>query len=302
MTVALHAPMLGPLAGGVIAGVLHTVLGPDHLCTIATLSACQGPEAFGFGVRWAGGHLAGLGLVAFVLAVLSSRCSSAAFQAYERYADYAIGSLLIAFGGYFLLRSGEYFDAEWAPKSATCACHSGGCEADFESCRESESEEEAVGDAAGEASERTPLLPEEKAHAHGHHAGDFRRIGSVLMGFAQGVACPAGIVGMAFLQQYARSPWQLFVFAVIFFVVTSLAMGCMAMTYGMLTQRCVSSKSLARSIYGTSCLLSILLGLTWIILTATDRLHDYLGHDHEDHGWLHGKDGTKAFLMLAAPR
>lgn len=31
-----------PVFGGVIAGVLHTVLGPDHLSSIITLSACQG--------------------------------------------------------------------------------------------------------------------------------------------------------------------------------------------------------------------------------------------------------------------
>lgn len=300
--------MLGPLCGGIVAGVLHTVLGPDHLCTIATLSACQGAEAFGFGVRWAGGHLAGLALVAVVLAVLDNRCSSATMQAYEHYADYVIGLLLVAFGGYFLVSSGRYFDAEWNPKRATCACHS----ADAESGHEDENAfllpkgQEAAHAAGPHGAQGSG---EEEAHGHSHHAGGqdagFRRTGSVLMGFVQGIACPGGIVGLAFLRQYARSVWQLFLFAIIFFMVASLAMGGMAMAYGMLTQRCFSSKTLARTVYGASCCLSIMLGLTWVFLTATDRLDLYFGHSEMHHGWHDHNDAMKmdpkTMLLLAAP-
>mmetsp|Transcript_122058 Transcript_122058/g.379967 ORF Transcript_122058/g.379967 Transcript_122058/m.379967 type:complete len:282 (+) Transcript_122058:177-1022(+) len=279
----LHAPAIGPLYGGVVAGLLHVVLGPDHLCTIATLSACQGAEAFGFGVRWAGGHITGLILVAVLLAALNAKCSSAAVQAYEHYADYVMGMLLFACGAYFLLSSEKYFDDEWNPKRSTCACHSHGSQK------------------AAEEDEHAPLQPKgEEDHVPISDAG-LRRVSSALMGFAQGIACPAGIVGMAFLREYVRSIWQVALFATVFFVVTSLAMGSLAMVYGMLTERFFSSKGLARFAYCASCLLSMTLGLAWLLLTATDCLNVYFGHAgviHDGHGHHHA---VKA-LFLAAPR
>lgn len=288
-TMGLHPPVVGPLYGGIIAGLLHTVLGPDHLCTIATLSACQGTEAFGFGVRWAGGHIAGLGLVAVVLAVLGANCSSEAVQGYEHYADYGIGALLVIFGGYFIMNSGKYFDVEWNPNFAGCACHSHSSQADSEILHEEE---------------HLPLRPKARegdAAGHEKHDGGLRRAGSTLMGFVQGVACPGGIVGMGFLHQYIRSFWQLLLFVSIFFVVTSLAMGCLAMAYGVLTQRYFTSATLGRAIYCASCLLSILLGLAWIILTMTDclDLHRHAGMHHGPHI---DKGVAEAPSLLAAPR
>merc|ERR1719329_311171 len=97
-----------------------------------------------------------------------------------------------------------------------------------------------------------------------------REMGSVLIGFVQGMACPAGVVGMVFLKQYG--PAEMCIFLSMFFTVTTLTMGLLAMAYGMLTKSCVSSKALGRSIYYASCILSLFLGALWIILNATHRL------------------------------
>merc|ERR1719375_1456533 len=109
-----------------------------------------------------------------------------------------------------------------------------------------------------------------------------------MVGFIQGITCPAGLVGIVFLKAY--DPPQIACFVCIFFITATLAMGTLAMAYGVLTQRCVSSASLARTIYYASCSLSILLGCLWIVLNATGMLEGVLGHNHEHgHGHAHGE-------------
>lgn len=277
---------LGPLCGGVVAGVLHTVLGPDHLCSIVTLSACQGAEAFWFGVRWAAGHLSGMIVVAVVLSLLNYRVGGDVLETYEHYANYAVGFMLVFFGGYFLLHADEYFDSEWKPKKASCACHGHARDDEAPQASESTPLQKPKG-----ASESTPLQKPKamKAAAHTHDVATVRKAGSTVVGFVQGIACPAGLVGMAFLRQYSDSMVEITIFITVFLLSTMLAMGLVAMTYGILTDRYVSSAALARGIYCTSCALSLTLGVAWIALNATGSLELFFPHDHDhDHGHAHG--------------
>merc|ERR1719161_294495 len=95
----LHLGMSNPAVGGIIAGIIHTVLSPDHLSTIITLSACQGTKAFWFGIQWGLGHVGGMAIIGCVFFALRA---STNFENYEHYMDYAIGAVLTAFGVYFL--------------------------------------------------------------------------------------------------------------------------------------------------------------------------------------------------------
>lgn len=282
---------ISPLTGGVIAGVFHVILGPDHLCTIVTLSACQGAEAFWFGVRWAGGHLSGMAVIGLLFATLNHH-SYINLETYEHYAYYGVGFMLMFIGAYFILFADKYFDEEWSPRKATCACHS---------------------DHHGES---TLLAPKEDTSSYGNQAevkdlkkshavkpiAGFREMGAVLVGFIQGIACPAGVVGMVFMKQYNLV--EMAIFITIFFVVTTLAMGLLAMTYGMLTRSCVSSAVLGRTIYYLSCGLSLMLGAVWVVLNANHRLEAWLGHDHDHghdhttHDHDHGHHHTHAHAML----
>mmetsp|Transcript_29421 Transcript_29421/g.62629 ORF Transcript_29421/g.62629 Transcript_29421/m.62629 type:complete len:281 (-) Transcript_29421:81-923(-) len=259
-------PFLGPLWGGLVAGVLHTVLGPAHLCTIVTLSACQGARAFWFGVRWACGHLAGMAVIASFFVLINAHFGATATKAYEHYADYVMGLLLMFFGAYFWVRSEIFFDKTWAPKRATCACHH----------PEVEEAEEAV-----ITSERQPLL------SHQHEDQALRALSSTLIGFAQGVACPAGVVSLAFLTRYASDPLETCLFTTTFLCATTLAMGCLAMAYGALTQHCLTSGALAQAIYVASCVMSIVLGGVWIFLTAIGSSESLHGHTHGPRGHTH---------------
>lgn len=288
---------MGPAYAGVLAGVLHTVMGPDHLSTIVTLSACQGKEAFWFGVTWAAGHMSGMAVIGLMLFLLNSSYGSDAFEAYEHWANYVIGCMMVAAGGYFLLNSDKHFDKEWRPTRSTCACHS------------SHSPMEGDAEGAQQDGEHTPLV----AHKNG---AAIRSAGSALIGFVQGVACPAGIVGLAFLQRFSKSTSEMFFFISMFFLATTLAMGSMAMAYGTLTQKCISSASLGRAVYMTSCSLSVALGIAWIVLNGSGQLEVVLGHSHEghehhhhggvhDHNHEHHGDSMLAvpnLLLLASPR
>lgn len=267
---------ISPVAGGIIAGVLHVILGPDHLCTIVTLSACQGAEAFWFGVRWAGGHLAGMTIIGLLLVTLNAHDLN--LEAYEHYAYYCVGFLLMFMGGYFILYADKYFDAEWSPKQATCGCHAKATGQDEPITSNYDGPDYGCGDQEARYGE--------KMHT-GKPIVGLRETGSVLIGFAQGIACPGGVVGMVFLKQY--SLMEMLVFMAIFVTVTTIAMGVLAMSYGVLTRRFISSKVLGRSIYYISCGLSLFLGAAWVILNATHRLDALLGHDHH-HGHEHGHD------------
>jgi len=265
---------INPVSGGIIAGALHVVLSPDHLCTIVTLSACQGAEAFWFGVRWASGHLAGMLILGTVFACLNTaQISAFNFEMYEHYAYYCVGFLLMFMGGYFIINAEKYFDAEWAPKQASCACHS--------------HPDSGYGSGDTEANHDQKQTAMEKLHGIKPSLG-MRESGSILVGFVQGIACPAGVVGMVFLRQY--NAVEMVIFLSIFFTVTTLAMGLLAMTYGMLTKSCISSQVLGRNIYYASCCLSLTLGAAWIFLNATNRLDALLGHDHGAHGHSHSHD------------
>lgn len=280
---------ISPVMGGVIAGALHIILGPDHLCSIVTLSACQGAEAFWFGVRWASGHITGMAVIGTVVATLNAvhagTESPINFELYEHYAYYCVGFLLMFMGAYFIMFADKYFDAEWAPKQASCACHAPPQEEPIASkCHDNG----GYGSRDEEAQHSHDHDDDPADKKHGFKPPEFmREKGSVLVGFAQGIACPAGAVGMVFLKQY--SPMQMVVFLIMFFTVTTLAMGLLAMSYGLLTKSCVSSKVLGRTIYYVSCSLSLTLGALWVYLNWTHRLDAILGHDH-DHGHDHAHE------------
>lgn len=290
-------PDVDPFTGGIIAGLLHTCLGPDHLCTIITLSACQGSEAFWFGVRWAQGHVAGMAIVCLVITALNISAGGAVFETYEHYADYAVGFLLVIFGTYFLLRADKYFDAEWNAKQATCACHG-------HLVPDSNAEHGHGSHGHGDHghSETTPLTKSDGASTT--EADNARSTSSIVVGFVQGICCPAGLVGLLFLKQY--NLWEMMIFVTVFFAVTTLAMGTLAMLYGILTQKYVHSASVARGLYYTSCCLSITLGTLWLYLNLTGSLelvghdhdHDHAGHHHHHH---HAHTDAEMLFLMVAP-
>mmetsp|Transcript_59484 Transcript_59484/g.110094 ORF Transcript_59484/g.110094 Transcript_59484/m.110094 type:complete len:295 (-) Transcript_59484:82-966(-) len=289
---------MGPVSGGLVAGVLHVVLGPDHLCTIITLSACQGAQAFWFGVTWALGHVAGLAVVGLAVMLMDVNASTTWVKAFEHAADYVLGIVLILFGAWYWYGAEKYFDANWKPKEASCACHAHLLEEEDLCCHPAGSEE-------GSGDETQPLLPPPAHHHEGVHIA--RRLSSMALGFLQGVACPAAALGFLFLRDYG---WREGIaFSMVFVVATTFAMGMLAMGYGQLTQK-LASKAMTRIIYYCSCGLSILLGGAWLVVAYTygaeggvDAFLDGHNHGGDDAGSKTGSHRAfEAFVMFSAAR
>jgi len=224
-----------------------------------------------------------MALLAAALTALNASSSGQAMITYEHYVDYAIGMLLMFFGGYFLINASVYFDANWKPKQSLCACHA--------HIDKHDEYQHLIPQAVQDEMTSMPI-PQSKIDGNG-----IRTFGSTLIGFVQGVACPAGLVGVALLKQYG--PVEKCMFIVVFLVVAMLTMGFLAMAYGTLTRDFVSSAALARGIYYVSCSLSFALGLVWIILNATTGLEVLFGahhHIHRDvHHSAHHKDASMGF-------
>eukprot|EP00746_Dinoflagellata_sp_MGD_P035681 gnl/MRDRNA2_/MRDRNA2_18541_c0_seq1.p1 gnl/MRDRNA2_/MRDRNA2_18541_c0~~gnl/MRDRNA2_/MRDRNA2_18541_c0_seq1.p1 ORF type:complete len:364 (+),score=29.92 gnl/MRDRNA2_/MRDRNA2_18541_c0_seq1:136-1092(+) len=285
--------------------MVHTVMGPEHLSTIITFSAFQGRKAFWLGIRWGIGHMGGMVSIAVILLLLKS---GTRFERYEQFMDYTIGIFLMGFGFFFLYNAHLYFDAEWNPTCKGCACHKLAQEPDESSAL---IEEQYIGCEQCESDTDTQIHP--NAHdneIHNPHClckninwqlgrrrkqkelpmhratigilgsalrwDELRDWGACISGFIQGLACPAGLVGVAFIKSFKVV--DMVTFATVFFVTATMSMGVLAMTYGLLTQR-VSSKSLARGIYYSSACLSLFLGIAWIYLNAAGSLDQFFGHE-----------------------
>uniref|UniRef100_A0A7S1A8N2 Nickel/cobalt efflux system n=1 Tax=Noctiluca scintillans TaxID=2966 RepID=A0A7S1A8N2_NOCSC len=261
-------PHAGPVWGGVIAGILHTALGPDHLCTIATLSAFGGTNAFWFGFRWAFGHASGMTVICVLFSVLQASATHAWLEQYEYLADCAVGVSLVCTGCYFFLRSGDYFDESWVAKRATCACHRHTPGGNDEGTETSIIDLEHVG--------TQPLM-----EGSSERPSDARSILAICLGFLQGATCPGGLLGIVFLKQY--QPLEMLVFVFVFFSITAFVMGCVAMAYGALTKY-ASSEKVAQRMYTFSCALSVGCGIVWLGM----NLRGGAGAHHHVHNTYHG--------------
>eukprot|EP00928_Gymnodinium_smaydae_P028646 TRINITY_DN2179_c0_g2_i1.p1 TRINITY_DN2179_c0_g2~~TRINITY_DN2179_c0_g2_i1.p1 ORF type:complete len:344 (-),score=45.76 TRINITY_DN2179_c0_g2_i1:1024-2055(-) len=331
---------IGTAATGALAGCLHAVLAPDHLGTIVTLSACQGPQAFWLGIRWAAGHLTGMCVIGITLSFVRST-SGAAWDLYEHIMDYAVGFMLVAFGCYFMARADCYFGPAWIPKASGCACHPnlvpskpelplrtkalcsgfGAARRASSPCRD-HCDHHACGMAdvastrltSADIEESQPLLRRSEPHLDAATTDvcrdgglELRGVGASLAGLVQGVACPAGLFGTTLLKSYPFD--QMIIFVSAFFIATALSMGTLAMTYGTLTNRCLSSTKLLACAYYASCGLSIVVGVTWVALAASGNLDTMLGHTHShepdtDHA-VHKHDdhhNLPPLVLLVAPR
>ena len=58
------------LIGGLFAGFLHVLMGPDHLAAVAPSAALRGRDAWRSGLRWGIGHSSGVLVVGIALVLL----------------------------------------------------------------------------------------------------------------------------------------------------------------------------------------------------------------------------------------
>lgn len=304
---AMVAPpsAMRPYALGLTYGLLHAA-GPDHLGTLAALSAaCGSPwRAFPVGALWAVGHCAGMALAGLLLAMLQR----VAFDAHmwHKAGDVVIGVSMMLCGAYFLCREADYF-LETPEGSATlrpCECCGDptGYGAVAKSATVGRRKDSAEGGLAGHA--RAPELccpsfdgkgdaafqpPPPRAPA-AEARGAWTRgqdAASAALGVLQGMCCPLGLVGIASVT--SLPPAGAVAFCTTFLLCSALATGLLAAAWSAATTMGPCSRSCTRWLYRASCALTVSVGLVWIVAMLAGVSH---GHDHSgnrlDSGDSHG--------------
>jgi len=88
-------PAMLILLAGLMAGLLHVLSGPDHLAAIAPLVVKKGARAWVTGLRWGGGHAAGVVMVGILSLFLREVLP---INLISSWSDRLVGALLIGIG------------------------------------------------------------------------------------------------------------------------------------------------------------------------------------------------------------
>lgn len=295
---------------GVGLGVVHVLTGPDHLSALATLSAVSDLwTSFWLGVRWGLGHSTGLLLVGIVLIIRdysqqetgSERDSDAIDMpdSLSHFFESIVGVFMLCLGVYGLHRAlrlrHEYnghtsippiddtrhqgtptTEERPAPGKTGSSYHDDPHERQNSQI---ETLENLVFD--DEAPYASNLEVEEGISNESSVLNSLsdvsRRISvrslAVLAGIIHGLAGPGGVLGV--IPAVQLHDWKLAsIYLASFCLSSTLTMGCFASSYGLISSKIGEKAHVEFQIHCFSSVLSILVGLTWLILLAMGKLED----------------------------
>lgn len=86
------------ILAGLVAGLLHVVLGVDHLAALMPLSHGKSFKAAWLGFRWGIGHTIGVMIVAIAILILRDKVSGEFFETMGTWGERLVGAMLIGFG------------------------------------------------------------------------------------------------------------------------------------------------------------------------------------------------------------
>eukprot|EP00980_Cylindrotheca_fusiformis_P026552 scaffold16396_cov140-Cylindrotheca_fusiformis.AAC.13 len=294
---------------GILLGVVHVLTGPDHLSALATLSAAV-PDcwtSFFLGVRWGFGHSFGLLLVGTILIARDLSSSSK----YVEVPD-SISHLFETFVGIFMLMLGLYGFRRAFRKRREYegSIPISNDDSDNDEEEEPNRSQRKVDDhrpfdpTAHESYHEDPL---DCLHDLAHRVADSSDIEStleldddplqnndgngnlqyisrfsqrfsartlaVLAGIIHGLAGPGGVLGV--IPAVQLHDWKLATLYLGCFCTSStLTMGCFASLYGTLTSSVGRQMHVEFQIHCFSSGLSILVGVTWLVLLSMGKLED----------------------------
>ena len=283
---------------GIALGVLHVLTGPDHLSAICTLSAsvssCR--TSFGLGVRWGVGHSIGLLLVGIILiAILDA--SSGTLEVPEpvsRSFEALVGVFMILLGFYGLaLAQRKRRDAnnssaqDIAVHERTSIEPNSVSEVDVDDDPEDAlvvkvpADDDMPGSGRPQPSvdaELNQCGPVVEAHAHEHFACCLFFTSklsttsmALLMGIVHGFAGPGGVLGVIPAVQI-RDAKLATLYLGTFCITSTFTMGCFASLFGVMTRWVGVKSGWEFKVECTSACLSIVVGITWLVLTAIGKL------------------------------
>lgn len=269
--------------------------GPDHLSALAALSSGLSWRAFSLGVQWGCGHSLGIVSVAVVFLALGHAVNLGVFHVV---CNYVAGALLVVIGAWTLYHAKRELDVQTKPVSKWSAV----------ACQDASYTLMTADDArSGDFCWQN--------HSE-YVSGKGQTLASVAVGLVHGIAGPGGVLGVLPVLAMHRTMHAI-AYLGCFCASSILCMGVFAALYGRVTQWCASrsaSKSTSAScedddasdaIYCTgastdastnanasasalvtfriavvSSMLSVTVGVVWIVLQACGVLDDVFGHDH----------------------
>ncbi|KAI9919907.1 hypothetical protein PsorP6_015680 [Peronosclerospora sorghi] len=283
------ASVAGIVSTGLLLGIVHVLTGPDHLSALIVLSAGSSWRSCQLGMRWGCGHSTGLILVTACFLALNQHLN---IDVFGTYCDFLVGFLMVALGlwslRYYLLlrkkvqRKQHPVVKESTPLQMDPALPS--MPDDIES--ESDAEvKEVVYTHYMDHHGPPPSSSEEptvRTCCFGLLKADIKnpstqKLTAFAYGTAHGLAGTGGVLGVlpaVILNDWTKSTAYLAAFC----LASILTMGGFAALYGEITGRMsrFSDASLVRvGIFSSS--VSLLVGLTWIVLVSTGTLDEVFG-------------------------
>jgi hypothetical protein len=295
---------------GIALGVVHVLTGPDHLSALATLSAAVSDcwTSFFLGVRWGFGHSFGLLLVGSILIVRD-------FSSEEAYVEVPdeVSHLFETFVGIFMLMLGVYgFRRAFRKRHEYQGrIPIGNDDSDDEGGEDppplqGKLKDPVQQDSTGHQSYHDDPL--DRLHNFAHAVADSddieatfeldhgsqgcnrgnrnwrsifgfsRRFSvrtlAVLAGIIHGLAGPGGVLGV--IPAVQLHDWKLAsLYLGCFCASSTITMGCFASLYGTLTSTVGRHMHLEFQIHCFSAGLSILVGVTWLVLLSMGKLEDF---------------------------
>lgn len=294
--------------------MVHVLTGPDHLSALATLSANVSSfhSSFFLGVRWGVGHSTGLLLVGIVL-IVHDYCSSRGDHNQDDNEDVVevpdyLTHIFESLVGVFMLFLGIYglrralLKRHESQGSITLSSYEDNDEGYVEPLEQPESDEVKAFKANGSYLDVSTMsfadmVADEYQNHHNalevdsnrplDHNGfgcrwqslfqSSRRLSAKTMaliaGIIHGLAGPGGVLGV--IPAVQLHDWKLATLYLGSFCLSStLTMGCFAIFYGTCSSRLGRGTNLEFQIHCFSACLSILVGVTWLVLLWLGKLED----------------------------
>ncbi|KAF1315053.1 hypothetical protein FI667_g16258, partial [Globisporangium splendens] len=296
------APISTIISTGLLLGIVHVITGPDHLSALIVLSAGSSWRSATLGMRWGLGHSTGLIIVTAIFLAANQELD---VDTMGTYCDFIVGILMVILGlwsmrHYWRMRN-EYHEEK----------RLGGAQADEESGMAMHHHHHGnVTPAATQqspktsfAGDMTPAALERNSDVAAFRKQSFdetivsqtccfgkctapssdiknphtQQLTAFAYGVAHGLAGTGGVLGVlpaVILNDWAKSTAYLLSFC----IASIFIMGVFAATYGEITGRMSQfSASLLYRIGLFSASVSLVVGVTWIILVSTGSLDAVFG-------------------------